>query len=163
LEHAAKEVVLADGAEWIWNLADLHFPGAIQIVDLYHAREYLWELARKLHPNDAVKQKAWMKKHQKRLLNKGKIENLVLTLRAIDSTNPEVVEKLRIEANYFERNAERLLPQVSPPALVCRLGRHRSGMQDRHRLPPQAVRHVLDGSRRQRYRCPAVLPAQRTI
>jgi len=106
-ERAAKKVVLADGAEWIWNLADLHFPGAIQIVDLYHARQHLWELARKLHPNDAVKQKAWMKKHQ-RLLDKGKIEKLVLTLRAINPTNPEVIEKLRIETNYFERNAERM-------------------------------------------------------
>ena len=106
-EHAAKKVVLADGAEWIWNLADLHFSGAIQIVDLYHARQHLWELARKLHPNDAMKQKAWMKKHQ-RLLDKGKIENLVLSLRSIASTNPEVIEKLRIEAAYFERNAERM-------------------------------------------------------
>jgi hypothetical protein len=35
---AAKKVVLGDGAEWIWNLAGLHFPGAIEIVDLYHAR-----------------------------------------------------------------------------------------------------------------------------
>jgi hypothetical protein len=49
-----------------------------------------------------------MKKHQ-RLLDKGKIEKLVLTLRSIESTNPEVVEKLRIETNYFERNAERML------------------------------------------------------
>jgi hypothetical protein len=106
-EHAAKKVVLADGAEWIWNLADLHFPGAIQIVDLYHARQHLWELARKLHPNDAVKQKAWMKKHQ-RLLDKGKIAKLVLTLRAIDSANSEVVEKLRVETNYFGRNAGRM-------------------------------------------------------
>ena len=106
-EGAAKKVVLADGAEWIWNLADLHFPGAIQIVDLYHARQHLWELARKLHPNDAVKQKAWMKKYQ-RLLDKGKIEKLVLTLRAINSTNSEVIEKLRIETNYLERNAERM-------------------------------------------------------
>jgi len=106
-EGAAKKVVLADGAEWIWNLADLHFPGAIQIVDLYHARQHLWELARKLYPNDAVKQKAWMKKYQ-RLLDKGKIEKLVLTLRAIDSTNSEVIEKLRIETNYLERNAERM-------------------------------------------------------
>ena len=105
--RAANKVVLGDGAEWIWNLADLHFPGAIQIVDLYHARQHLWELARKLHPNDVVKQKAWMKKHQ-RLLDKGKIEKLVLTLRAIDSTNPEVIEKLRTETNYFERNAERM-------------------------------------------------------
>lgn len=106
-EHAAKKVVLADGAEWIWNLADLHFPDAIQIVDLYHARQHLWELARKLHPNDAMKQKAWMKKHQ-RLLDKGKIEKLVLSLRSIASTNPEVIEKLRIEAAYLERNVERM-------------------------------------------------------
>jgi len=105
---AVKKVVLGDGAEWIWNLADLHFPGAIQIVDLYHAREHLWELARRLHPNDAVKQKAWMKKYQRRMLDKGKIEKLVLTLRDIDSTNPEVIEKLRVEANYFQRNAERM-------------------------------------------------------
>jgi hypothetical protein len=106
-DRAAKKVVLADGAEWIWNLADLHFPDAIQIVDLYHARQHMWELARKLHPNDAMKQKAWMKKHQ-RLLDRGKIEKLILTLRAIESTNPEVIEKLRTETNYFERNAERM-------------------------------------------------------
>jgi hypothetical protein len=105
--RAAKKVVLGDGAEWIWNLADLHFPGAIQIVDLYHARQHLWELARRLHPNDALKQKAWMKKHQ-RFLDKGKIEKLVLALRSIDSTNPEVMEKIRTEAAYLERNAERM-------------------------------------------------------
>ena len=107
-ELAAKKVVLADGAEWIWNLADLHFPGAIQIVDLYHARQHLWELARKSYPNDATQQKAWMKKHQKRLLDKGKIEKLVISIRSIDSTNPEVVEKIRIETNYFQRNANRM-------------------------------------------------------
>jgi hypothetical protein len=32
--RAEKQVVLGDGAEWIWNQADLHFPGAIQIVDI---------------------------------------------------------------------------------------------------------------------------------
>jgi hypothetical protein len=49
-----------------------------------------------------------MKKHQKYLWTRGKIEKLVLALRSIDSTNSVVVEKLRIEANYFERNAERM-------------------------------------------------------
>ena len=106
--RAEKKVVIADGAEWCWNQADLHFPGAIQIVDLYHARQHLWELARRLHPNDEASQKAWMKTHQKRLLDKGKIEKLVAALRSIDSNNPEVTEKLRIEAEYFERNAERM-------------------------------------------------------
>jgi len=106
--RAAKKVVMGDGAEWIWNQADLHFPNAAQIVDLYHAREHLWDLVRRLYPNDSVRQKAWMKVHQKRLLDKGKIEKLVLSLRSIESDNAEVLEKIRTEADYFERNAERM-------------------------------------------------------
>jgi hypothetical protein len=106
--RAEKKVVMGDGAEWIWNLADLHFPGAVQIVDLYHARQHLWDLARRLHPNDAVNQKTWMKVHQKRLLDKGRIEKLVLSLRSTESTNAEILEKIRTEADYFERNAERM-------------------------------------------------------
>jgi hypothetical protein len=106
--RAETKVVMGDGAEWIWNLAEQHFPGAVQIVDLYHARQHLWDLARKLYPNDDVAQKAWMKVHQKRLLDKGKIDKLVAALRSIHSTNPEVVEKIRTEADYFERNADRM-------------------------------------------------------
>lgn len=106
--RAQKKVVMGDGAEWIWNLADQHFPGALQIVDLFHARQHLWELARRLHPNDSAAQKAWMKAHQKRLLDKGKIGKLVTSLRSIASTNAEVIDKLRTEADYFERNAARM-------------------------------------------------------
>jgi hypothetical protein len=106
--RALKQVVMGDGAEWIWNLAEPYFPGAVQIVDLYHARQHLWELARKLHPNDEVKQCAWIKTHQRRLLDKGKIEKLVGALRATHTPNFELAEKIRIEADYFERNAERM-------------------------------------------------------
>jgi hypothetical protein len=106
--RAQKKVVLGDGAEWIWNLAQQHFPGAVQIVDLYHARQHLWDLARRLHPNDEQNQKAWIKVHQKRLLDKGKIEKLVLALSTIHTTNPEVAEKLRTETEYFHTNTERM-------------------------------------------------------
>lgn len=106
--RAQKKVVMGDGAEWIWNLDEQHFPGAIQIVDLYHARQHLWDLVRRLYPNDLVGQKAWMKVHQKRLLDKGKIEKLVALIRSIRSANPDVAEKIRIEGDYFERNAERM-------------------------------------------------------
>jgi hypothetical protein len=106
--RAEKKVVMGDGAEWIWNLAEPYFPGAIQIVDLYHARQHLWELARQLHPNDAAKQKVWIQAHQRRLLDRGKIEKLVAALRSTVSSNAEVAEKIRTEADYFERNAERM-------------------------------------------------------
>ncbi|MBZ5729312.1 MAG: hypothetical protein LAP87_30595 [Acidobacteriia bacterium] len=52
-------------------------------------------------------QKVWIKIQQRRL-DQGKIEKLVVALRSIDSENPEVADKIRTEAEYFERNAERM-------------------------------------------------------
>lgn len=106
--RAQKKIVMGDGAEWIWHLAQEHFPGAFQIVDLYHARQHLWELARKLHPQEEKQQRAWLKRHQKRLLDQGKIEKLVESLRSIKTRDAEVAEKIRTEAEYFERNTARM-------------------------------------------------------
>jgi len=105
--RAEKKVFMGDGSEWIWNIADQHFPGAVQIVDLFHARQHLWDLARKLHPNQEAEQRRWMMVHQD-LLDEGKIEELVSALRAIDSSNPELTDKIRIEAGYFENNSARM-------------------------------------------------------
>jgi len=105
--RAEMKVVIGDGAEWIWNLADQHFPGAIQIVDLFHARQHLWELARKLHPNDEGKQNKWMEVHQA-LLDNGKVKKLNVALSGIAENYPAVTETLRKEAEYFRRNAMRM-------------------------------------------------------
>jgi len=102
------QVVMGDGADWIWNLVAEHFPDALQIVDLYHARQHLWEVVRALYPHEEGKRLAWMKVHQKRLLDKGRIEKLVGALRAIQSPQPQVAEKIRTEADYFEKNRERM-------------------------------------------------------
>jgi hypothetical protein len=105
--RAQKKVFMGDGSEWVWNIAQQHFPGATQIVDLFHARQHLWDLARKLYPNQEAEQRRWMMVHQD-LLDEGKIEELVAALRAIDSPNPELADKIRIEAGYFENNTERM-------------------------------------------------------
>ncbi len=107
LGRAEKKVVIGDGAEWIWNIADEHFPGAIQIVDLYHARQHLWELARKLYPNQDAKQKRWTMRHQDKL-DSGQIERLVVSLRSIDADTPELEEAIQTEAKYFEKNCDRM-------------------------------------------------------
>lgn len=105
--RAEKKVVMGDGAEWIWNIAAEHFPGAIQIVDLFHARQHLWDLARKLYPNQETEQRRWITIHQD-MLDGGKIEDLVAALRSIDSSTSELAEKIRTEAGYFENNAKRM-------------------------------------------------------
>jgi hypothetical protein len=105
--RAQTKVVMGDGAEWIWNIADQHFPGAIQIVDLYHARQHLWAVARLLHPNDSARQKSWMLRHQPKL-DDGKIEKLVSFLCSIPAPTPEVADKIKGEAAYFQKNAQRM-------------------------------------------------------
>lgn len=105
--RAEKQVVMGDGAEWIWNIAEEHFPGAVQIVDLYHAREHLWDLARKLHPQGLAEQKRWMMIHQ-HLLDEGKIEKLVSSLRSTNSSHAELTETMGKQAEYFAKNAERM-------------------------------------------------------
>jgi len=42
------------------------------------------------------------------MLDEGKIEGLVQSLRFIDTANPELAEKIRTEAAYFENNAKRM-------------------------------------------------------
>jgi hypothetical protein len=106
-EWATLRIVIGDGAIWIWNLADIQFPGAIQIVDLYHARQHLWAVAALLFPNDSTRQKRWMLSSQN-LLDNGHIERLVKRLQKIESDNEEVLQKLALEAEYFGRNAHRM-------------------------------------------------------
>ncbi len=106
-DHAKVRVILGDGAVWIWNIADREFPGAVQIVDLYHAREHLWGLAGKLFPTDERRRKRWASQLQNRL-DKGKIESLVQQLRAFPATNGEATALLHTEADYFERNRQRM-------------------------------------------------------
>jgi hypothetical protein len=47
-DHVRQLTILGDGAAWIWGIATAKFPEATQIVDLFHAREHLHDLARKL-------------------------------------------------------------------------------------------------------------------
>ena len=105
--RANKRVVIADGAVWIWNLAEQHFPGAIQIVDLYHARQHLWELSAQLFPYDDRTYKRWITRCLDRL-EQGKIEALVNILRSSQPATREIAKALANEAEYFERNAERM-------------------------------------------------------
>jgi len=104
--RADRKIILGDGAVWIWNIADREFPGAIQIVDLYHAREHLWDLAGKLFLNE--KQRTGWARSMQSKLDAGKVTDIVRQLRSFPSPNAETAELLRVEADYFERNAERM-------------------------------------------------------
>lgn len=107
LEKAKKVCVIGDGAQWIWNIADFHFRGAIQIIDLYHAREHYWDVAKKMFPNDKKKIKTWTDKRRKEL-DSGNVENVIAAMKRLSPTTDEEKEEIEKQISYFEKNKERM-------------------------------------------------------
>ena len=106
LDHAQRVVVLGDGAEWIKNLADLHFPQAATIVDLYHAREHVVQLCKYLF----VEEKQ-VTRHRIRWwtdLDQGKVEKILVEARKMLPEDLEARKKAKTEINYLEKNKERM-------------------------------------------------------
>jgi hypothetical protein len=110
--HAAKEVVvIGDGAAWIWFMFARLFPGAIQILDFYHACDHLAKVAETLYGKDTDLSRQWQKARQAEL----KANQLGAVVQAIASWRPQTQahqELQRIETAYFTDNAERMRYQT---------------------------------------------------
>lgn len=110
LDQAKQMVVLGDGAPWIWKLAEEHFPGAVQIVDLYHAQEHVWQVARAVYGPQTEATTVWATAACDLLVH-GKIEALVAAIATLPSIAPEPGESHSVPeraVNYFTTNAERM-------------------------------------------------------
>jgi hypothetical protein len=79
LPQAADVVVTADGADWIWNVADDYFPESAQIVDWYHAAQHVAQAATALHPTDEVAAHRWQQE-QRQALYLGQIDKITTPL-----------------------------------------------------------------------------------
>ncbi|HEX3642343.1 MAG TPA: ISKra4 family transposase, partial [Ktedonobacteraceae bacterium] len=110
LAQAKQVVILGDGAPWIWKLACEHFPGAVHIVDLYHAEEHVWQVARAVYGPQTKASEVWAKDACDLLVH-GKIEALVAAIAALPSIAPGPGESRSVPeraVNYFTTNAERM-------------------------------------------------------
>jgi len=110
IERAQQVVVLGDGAVWIWRLVAEHFPQAVQIVDLWHAREHVWKVAHAVFERGSSQEVAWAKQACD-LLSEGTIEDLVAEIAALPTVPAEPGSARsvpEIEMNYFISNAARM-------------------------------------------------------
>jgi hypothetical protein len=107
LRRAAQVIFIGDGAPWVWGLAAEHFPGAIEIVDLYHAREHLADLSKLVYGAASQKARQWTTARLAQL-DEGQIESLLLSLRRLRPTAPQTQEALRQTISYFDNNRQRM-------------------------------------------------------
>ena len=100
---AERRVVLGDGAAWIWNIADEHFPGAVQIVDIFHANEHLFDIAKAVYGHDSELSRAWARQRRDEL-HAGAFDDLLQAIGA-HAGNCEEARKGR---DYFVNNRRRM-------------------------------------------------------
>ena len=101
-------VVLGDGAPWIWNLATAILPEATPIVDLYHAREHLHDLAAHLSPVLGDAHPEWLAARRADL-DAGEIETLVTeTERLLPQLPDDTANDTAKALGYFKTNAHRM-------------------------------------------------------
>jgi hypothetical protein len=104
-EHFRQVVALGDGAAWIWTMAEALYPHATHIVDIYHAREHLHDLANHLAfitPDPP----RWLADRLGEL-DAGNIGAIITAARQYPLADVKA-EELDKKLGYFERNAHRM-------------------------------------------------------
>jgi hypothetical protein len=102
-ERAPRQVILGDGALWIWNLADEHFPGARQIVDRFHAKQHLSQAGKAIWGADSALGREWASERNAEL-DRGDLRAIVHALRIHAAREPEA----RRCIDYIARNRHRM-------------------------------------------------------
>ncbi len=101
--QAERRAVLGDGAPWIWNIAEDQFPLAIQIVDRFHAKQHLSDLAKALYGPTTPRAAQWAER-RKEELDTGKFRALLTAIRRQISRS----EDARRCLHYFQTNRHRM-------------------------------------------------------
>ena len=100
--RARVKVVLGDGAKWIWNVASELFPGAVEIVDLWHAKQHVWEVGRAVYGAETALCEAWSEKTCA-ALSEGRLDDVLAALGSHEGS-----DEARRCAGYVEANRARM-------------------------------------------------------
>ena len=111
VERAGQVVILGDGALWIWKLAEEHFPGAIQILDFWHASEWVWKVAKAVWGQGSPKTSEWAEAVIANHLILGDVVGLLGAIAALPKVAPAPNEQKSVPEHaleYFQNNAPRM-------------------------------------------------------
>jgi len=101
--EAPRQVILGDGAPWIWNIATELFPHAIQIVDRFHAKEHLTFVANQLFGQGSQRATLWAERRRQEL-DAGSLPALLKAIKRCRGKSDEARKCIE----YIQRNRSRM-------------------------------------------------------
>jgi hypothetical protein len=103
-------ICLMDGERQLWKLAEEWFPGAIGILDLFHATERLWDVAYCLYAEESAEAEEFVT-HHLRMLLQGKVGYVLRNFRPlVNAYKLRGVKKKTVQSaiKYYENNQEHM-------------------------------------------------------
>ncbi|MBE9077577.1 ISKra4 family transposase [Romeria aff. gracilis LEGE 07310] len=100
-------VFLGDGAPWLWLMASLLFPDAIQILDFFDVCEYLWEVARAAFVGQVESQQAWVTTQQS-ALKQSQWPAVVQAAQRLPPTSEDLTQTVERLVSYLTHNQSRI-------------------------------------------------------
>ena len=95
-----------DGALWIKRITAENFPNAVQIVDWFHAAEKIWKIGKETISNQEKRQ-TWAEDRLNDLWM-GRLENVRIDLRSLDTRRAINVDEVQKEIGYFDNQQDRM-------------------------------------------------------
>jgi hypothetical protein len=107
-DQAEELIFVADGAQWIWDLVQEHFPQAVQIVDWYHACAYLPPVAHLAFPDDPTQRQAWLEQTRTALWE-GQLETVIAACQQqVQPHLPARDDPAHKAVTYYTNNRQRM-------------------------------------------------------
>ncbi len=124
-QQASVKAFISDGSHWIWSLAAMHFPEAVNILDWYHLAEHISKCGNELFGEGSKKSRRWASR-MRQLLREGKVQHAL-----------RKVERIRVRCQAQQRAKHELITCLMNPAVggaACGLSRvSLPGAADRQR------------------------------
>lgn len=94
---ASLKAFVGDGSHWIWNIADMHFPDAVRILDWYHLAEHMSKCGNELFGEATQESRGWTT-HMRQIMKEGKVQ------QALDE-----LERLRVRSKTKQQAKHELI------------------------------------------------------
>lgn len=109
LEEARERIVLGDGAQWIWNrvASALKVPDCTEILDYYHATEYIWGAAECSYGTENEAGKAWAKEVSHQLKEQGP-DPVMQQLRELAVPKHASAQPIMNALAYIEKRVDKM-------------------------------------------------------
>lgn len=102
----AEIVFVCDGAAWIWRLVEKYFPQAVQIVDWYHASQYLTPIAEAVFGANTPAAQEWLTQTRTDLWE-GRLQEVLRACRALPP-HPQAHAWAEKASTYYTHNEKRM-------------------------------------------------------